>query len=149
MNFSKLNPKNWFKGDPRATGLPKYKVGQRCLVIKYTNNRFVGQEVILQQCLPRYRLADVGRTVAAWSWVTDLSKPFLCPIEERLTQCVFPEAWMIPIDDEDLNEELRNEVIDDFGTKKVQFERHLEKLDKALADLEKAVKRSKEKKQAI
>lgn len=152
MNFSNLNPRNWFRREepkappiPHADGQPKYKVGQHCLVIKFPGREsLIGSEVILIRAWPRFCMAGQGDTVGGWAWRTDLSEPYT-RLDGTKSRLVFPEECLIPIDDEMINEELRQEVIDDFGTKKVQFNDLLKRLDKEIDELQEQVKR----KQAI
>lgn len=148
MNFSKLNPRNWFRRedppDPKAVGFPKYKPGQHCIVIKYpTWQSVIGQEVILNEPLNCFVDSDQTTVVGNWAWITDTSR-IVRLLDGTQAQVVFPEDWLMPIDDEDVNEELRNEVIDNFGTSQVEFDRHLARLDKALEDLSEVVRRKKQ-----
>jgi type II restriction/modification system DNA methylase subunit YeeA len=94
--------------------------------------------VVLEEVFSHYfRLSGAG---AGWTWITDHSDVFpgFDGIKRRRG---FLEPWLLPIDDETLNEELRQEVIDDFGTKKVQFSDLLKKLDQAIDELQEQVKR--------
>lgn len=153
MNFSKLNPWNWFRRDappdPTATGFPKYKVGQHCLVIKYPAwTQIIGHEVILSEPLSHFVASDQKTVVGEWAWITDMSRPVYL-LDGTQTQVVFPEGWLIPIDDENVNEELRNEVIDNFGTSQIELDQQLKRLDKSIEQLEEALKQKRERKQAI
>jgi hypothetical protein len=130
--------------------MAKYEKGRRCLVLNHTHDRsIIGHEVILGDRAQTGRVSDGrgGFEASGLFWRTD--PPIFVPGHPNF-QLVFREPWLFPIDDETINEELRNEVVDDPGTKRVELDTAFKKLDKALSDLEEHLKRRlAEKKQAI
>jgi hypothetical protein len=152
MNFSKLNPLNWFrkppeppkKDPPGPTNTLKYHVGQRCLVLKCTTvPSVVGTEVYLVEPNDGYVDIPTGNHVSYRVWRIDIAPKVIGPTG-KLYEVVYRENQLLPIDDENVNEELRNEVIDNFGTKQIELDRILQQCDKLLDQLDEQIKRRKQ-----
>lgn len=121
--------------------MAKFEKGRKCLVLNSPLKMdLVGSEVFLG--IPGTNPRDMEeKPILVRTWQTD--PPIRSPCHENRV-LVFPEAWLLPIDDETINEELRQEAVDDFGTKMVELDEALKKLDKALEDLSKSLEKQKQ-----
>jgi hypothetical protein len=160
MKLSKFNPVNWFRrgtkkgtppispsppSNPLASGTPKYRIGQRCLILFSPGEpRLVGQEAILEEAYDRCQRSYNGEKLGVWSWRLDKS-PMSC-LTSTPCRVLYRESWLLPIDDESLNEELRNEEIREKSELiQAGFGSMLDRLDKLIDQFE----RDKKNKQAL
>lgn len=163
MDFSKWNPKTWFRREvtpptppivhtppappviPRAEGQPRYKSGQRCLILRCPGTpQKIGKETILVEPVPAIRPAgNWSKTLPVWSWVTDLSEP-IARYQGQVLRQVFPEKDLLPLDDEKIDEELLKEERDKFDRSQLELQKNLQLLDKAILDLQKALEQKRQ-----
>lgn len=97
--------------------MAKYEKGRRCLVLK----SIVRPDIVGKQVVLRYWYPD------CWDLLTESVIKQDCwdttpPIEEIGFEApvVFPEVWLLPIDDDNINKELRDELLESKPKELVQ-----------------------------
>lgn len=96
--------------------MAKYEKGRKCLVIQAGNREdLVGKEVILAVSWKPWEIENPLPGEQHW----DFDPPIYDEHDNDVFFVALPEPWLLPIEDDDINKELRDELLEVKSTELV------------------------------